>query len=130
MVLDNPNYKTAICKSVLDGKTCDYKNKCNFAHSEDEMEKYLILRRKTYKTSKCKKFHQKLFCSFGEKCHHIHYEKESEMNVKVRLFQVYNSFEANSKSRKECFPKLVNNSNDHETVNTTNYRNGERSNSI
>jgi hypothetical protein len=107
MVLDNPNYKTAICKSVLENRICEYKTKCNFAHSHEEMERYNNLKRNSYKTSLCKKFHQKFFCAFGEKCHHIHYEKETGLKLKARLFEVFKDFQNFNKTRKNCFPKLI-----------------------
>jgi len=56
----NPNFKTGICKNFYNG--CVYANKCNFAHSIDEIQPKKCLYDKKCVNERCTFFHT------GEPC--------------------------------------------------------------
>jgi len=49
-------YKTEICKNYSEMGYCPYRDKCQFAHGEDELHRTGPLPKKAYRTKKCKSF--------------------------------------------------------------------------
>jgi hypothetical protein len=39
-------YKTSLCKHFQEKKSCPFDTNCNYAHGEDELEKYLERQRR------------------------------------------------------------------------------------
>ncbi|CAK91487.1 unnamed protein product (macronuclear) [Paramecium tetraurelia] len=63
-------FKTEMCKnwSIL-GK-CNYGNKCQFAHGQNEMINRQCNQK--YKSKLCRSFHQDYVCFYGARCQFIH----------------------------------------------------------
>ncbi|KAI9224127.1 hypothetical protein BC828DRAFT_341244, partial [Blastocladiella britannica] len=59
-------YKTEICRSWEETGICRYGNKCQFAHSMDELR--TISRHPKYKTEVCRTFHEQGWCPYGRRC--------------------------------------------------------------
>uniref|UniRef100_A0A914WE81 C3H1-type domain-containing protein n=1 Tax=Plectus sambesii TaxID=2011161 RepID=A0A914WE81_9BILA len=71
----NPKlYKTELCRSWMDYGRCNYGDRCQYAHGQDE--KRPIPRHPKYKTEYCQSFHNAGYCPYGPRCHFIHTEKE------------------------------------------------------
>jgi len=64
--------KTELCKNWELYKDCYFKNKCSFAHGEEELRKKFTGNNMKYKTKKCKMFFEKLYCPFGSRCQYSH----------------------------------------------------------
>uniref|UniRef100_A0AC35TKC7 C3H1-type domain-containing protein n=1 Tax=Rhabditophanes sp. KR3021 TaxID=114890 RepID=A0AC35TKC7_9BILA len=70
----NPKlYKTELCRNWIDSGKCNYGERCQFAHSENDRRP--ILRNSKYKTSFCNNYHNNGFCCYGGRCHFIHNEE-------------------------------------------------------
>ncbi|CAD8069062.1 unnamed protein product [Paramecium sonneborni] len=72
----NTKFKTEMCKNwSLLGK-CNYSNKCQFAHGENEK----ITRQSNlkYKSKLCRSFHQDYVCFYGARCQFIHESRSVE----------------------------------------------------
>ena len=63
-------YKTELCRSWEETGTCRYGDKCQFAHSRDELR--VVDRHPKYKTEMCKTFWEKGSCPYGKRCCFIH----------------------------------------------------------
>ncbi|KAI5180168.1 butyrate response factor [Nematocida sp. AWRm80] len=63
-------YKTEICKSFESSSFCTYGDKCQFAHSLEELRD--IERHPRYKTELCKTYTAFGACSYGKRCCFIH----------------------------------------------------------
>lgn len=72
--LNDPKYKTELCKNYLKFGFCTYKGKCRYAHGEDELVSKNISN-KNYKRKRCHKFNNSGFCPYGERCQFIHFDK-------------------------------------------------------
>lgn len=66
----NPLYKTELCRSFEEFGTCRYGNKCQFAHSLDELRP--VQRHPKYKTEVCRTFATTGTCPYGTRCRFIH----------------------------------------------------------
>jgi hypothetical protein len=61
----NPKlYKTELCRSWADTGTCNYGERCQFAHGTND--KRPIPRHPKYKTEACQSYHQTGYCAYGE----------------------------------------------------------------
>ncbi|KAI5187767.1 hypothetical protein NEHOM01_2354 [Nematocida homosporus] len=69
-------YKTEICKSFENSSYCSYGEKCQFAHSLDELRD--IERHPRYKTELCKTYTALGACSYGKRCCFIHAGPEND----------------------------------------------------
>lgn len=65
-------YKTEMCRQFEENGFCKYQNRCQFAHSEEEMR--CINRHPRYKTEICKSFWDNGQCAYGKRCCFIHGE--------------------------------------------------------
>lgn len=75
----NPKlYKTELCRSWMDHGRCNYGERCQYAHGEQE--KRPIPRHPKYKTAYCQSYHQTGYCPYGPRCHFIHNEESSTLN--------------------------------------------------
>ena len=63
-------YKTEMCRSFLKNKSCEYGEKCLFAHGAQELR--TEPRHPKYKTDLCRRYHSVGFCSYGPKCQFVH----------------------------------------------------------
>ena len=61
-------FKTEMCRNWKTG-TCEYGEKCVFAHGTDELR---VISSSNYKTKKCKQFHEKGYCQYGNRCQFRH----------------------------------------------------------
>lgn len=68
--LNDPKYKTELCRSYLKNGSCSYKNKCRYAHGESELIPKMICN-KNYKKILCDKF-SKGYCPYGARCQYLH----------------------------------------------------------
>lgn len=66
----NTLYKTELCKHFMEYGTCQYNNKCQFAHGEHELRG--VLRHPKYKTAHCKAYSSTGKCQYGSRCRFIH----------------------------------------------------------
>jgi len=76
-------YKTELCRSWMESRTCKYADKCQFAHGWNELRP--VNRHPKYKTEICKAFHDNGFCPYGARCQFIHClrnETQSNTNFK------------------------------------------------
>eukprot|EP01026_Neomeris_dumetosa_P047978 TRINITY_DN4135_c0_g1_i1.p2 TRINITY_DN4135_c0_g1~~TRINITY_DN4135_c0_g1_i1.p2 ORF type:complete len:381 (+),score=11.00 TRINITY_DN4135_c0_g1_i1:277-1419(+) len=62
----NFKYKTEICTYWSETRTCQFGDKCDFAHGEDELR--LIDRHPKYKTEVCRTYAQQGYCQYGTRC--------------------------------------------------------------
>jgi len=63
-------YKTELCRSYEDSRSCKYGSKCQFAHGKEELRP--VLRHPKYKTEVCKSFYNTGTCRYGRRCRFIH----------------------------------------------------------
>ncbi|KAI5171612.1 butyrate response factor [Nematocida sp. LUAm3] len=63
-------YKTEICKSFESSNYCSYGDRCQFAHSFNELRD--VERHPRYKTELCKTYTTQGNCSYGKRCCFIH----------------------------------------------------------
>ncbi|KAI9342030.1 hypothetical protein BDR26DRAFT_802110, partial [Obelidium mucronatum] len=63
-------YKTEFCRSMEETSECRYGNKCQFAHTKDELR--LVDRHPKYKTQLCKTYFDTGDCPYGRRCCFIH----------------------------------------------------------
>lgn len=76
----NPKlYKTELCRSWMDHGRCNYGERCQYAHGEQE--KRPIPRHPKYKTEACQSYHQSGYCPYGPRCHFIHSETDLLANL-------------------------------------------------
>ncbi|VDK66121.1 unnamed protein product [Anisakis simplex] len=71
----NPKlYKTELCRSWVDHGRCNYGDRCQYAHGEEE--KRTIPRHPKYKTEYCQSYHESGYCPYGPRCHFIHNDEQ------------------------------------------------------
>ncbi|VDN25198.1 unnamed protein product [Gongylonema pulchrum] len=70
-------YKTELCRSWMECGRCNYGDKCQYAHGEEERRP--VHRHPKYKTAYCQPFHQVGYCSYGSRCHFIHNEEPASL---------------------------------------------------
>lgn len=67
--------KTELCKNWEIFGDCFYKDKCSFAHGENELRNKLLAKNEDnekYKTKPCRSFMEKGYCPFGNRCQYTH----------------------------------------------------------
>ena len=64
-------HKTEICKAWQLGKSCEFNDKCSFAHGSNELKKRYDTHKK-YKTRPCKKYATTGNCPYGQRCQFRH----------------------------------------------------------
>lgn len=65
-------YKTEICRALEETGMCRYGEKCQFAHSKDELR--VAPRHPRYKTEVCRTYWELGTCPYGKRCCFIHNE--------------------------------------------------------
>jgi len=75
-------YKTEICKSFETSSFCTYGDKCQFAHSLEELRD--IERHPRYKTELCKTYTTHGACSYGKRCCFIHAGSNSDKDTDLQ----------------------------------------------
>lgn len=73
--LNDPKYKTELCKTWSESGFCAYGNKCRFAHGKQELFNKMVNCKK-YKQKECTSFFKNNFCCYGSRCHFRHSEKK------------------------------------------------------
>uniref|UniRef100_A0A914WR99 C3H1-type domain-containing protein n=1 Tax=Plectus sambesii TaxID=2011161 RepID=A0A914WR99_9BILA len=72
-VLKNPKlFKTELCRSWMDFGRCNYGDRCQYAHGEDERRSLPRPRHPKYKTEPCVMFARYGNCAYGGGCHFVH----------------------------------------------------------
>ncbi|CAK71671.1 unnamed protein product (macronuclear) [Paramecium tetraurelia] len=69
-------FKTEMCKNWSLLGRCNYSNKCQFAHGENE--KITRQSNMKYKSKLCRSFHQEYVCFYGARCQFIHESRSVE----------------------------------------------------
>jgi hypothetical protein len=85
--LNDPKYKTELCKSWLDTNFCKYANKCRFAHGRQELSFKETIGCK-YKIKECLSFKNNGYCMYGIRCNFMHDERKLE-NIDRSYFNYY-----------------------------------------
>ncbi|XP_062328694.1 mRNA decay activator protein ZFP36 [Osmerus eperlanus] len=80
--LPSNRYKTELCRSFQENRSCKYGSKCQFAHGEDELRG--LYRHPKYKTEACRTFYNFGYCPYGARCHFIHEEKLTPLTSKFQ----------------------------------------------
>lgn len=70
----NKMYKTELCKNFEETGFCRYSDKCQFAHSRDELRQ--MERHPLYKTETCRNFSTTGHCKYGKRCCFLHIREE------------------------------------------------------
>lgn len=70
-------YKTEFCRSIEETGYCKYRDRCQFAHSMQELRE--ATRHPRYKTQICKTFWEEGHCPYGKRCCFIHNPQDSVM---------------------------------------------------
>jgi len=92
-------WKTELCRSWMEKKTCKYGDKCQFAHGSNELRP--VVRHPKYKTEICKDFRDSGFCPFGKRCRFLHNEERTNL-----VNNIYNIFRKDSGSKLPFFTKF------------------------
>lgn len=74
-MINDPKYKTELCKSWTESEFCAYGNKCRFAHGRQELFDKVINCKK-YKQKECMSFFRNKYCGYGSRCHFRHEERK------------------------------------------------------
>ena len=83
--LNDPKYKTELCKKFSDTGMCPYGSKCRFAHGKGELISKML--NSNYKKKPCKTFNENGFCPYGSRCSFKHSER-SLREVKLPFYYV------------------------------------------
>lgn len=77
----NDKYKTEMCRKIIDLGFCKYGNKCQFAHTIDEL-RYASKHRK-FKSKACNNWHKNTpgSCRYGNRCCYIHDEDDATLLI-------------------------------------------------
>lgn len=67
---ENKMYKTEMCRNFEESGVCKYSDRCQFAHSLNELRD--VERHPRYKTEICKNFLENRFCKYGKRCCFVH----------------------------------------------------------
>ena len=88
-------FKTEICKNWAEKGTCQYGNKCRFAHGSWELvpKGQLDVR---YKSKDCVSFFSTCYCPYGKRCMFKHDERSTK-----EISNIYNSILVNFPEMKE-----------------------------
>ena len=67
-------YKTEMCKNYSLKGSCPYRNKCQFAHGDEELLRFseLNCNKQNFKTKKCRSFWTNGHCPYGSRCQFSH----------------------------------------------------------
>lgn len=68
--VNNPLYKTELCRSWEEFGSCRYGSKCQFAHGREELRP--VQRHPKYKTEMCRTYASTGTCPYGTRCRFIH----------------------------------------------------------
>ncbi|CAG9538631.1 unnamed protein product [Cercopithifilaria johnstoni] len=79
-------YKTELCRTWMDCGRCNYGDKCQYAHGEEERRP--VSRHPKYKTEFCQPFHQVGYCPYGPRCNFIHNEEQPYPSLQTRRNQI------------------------------------------
>lgn len=82
--VNSSRYKTELCRPFEENGTCNYGDKCQFAHGMHELRN--LPRHPKYKTELCKTFHNTAFCPYGLRCHFVHNADERVVPQLTRPF--------------------------------------------
>ncbi|KAJ3445305.1 protein tis11 [Anaeramoeba flamelloides] len=63
-------YKTELCKYYIENGSCQFGDKCVFAHGKKELN--VRIKHLKFKTEVCKQYWENGECRFGVRCHYIH----------------------------------------------------------
>jgi len=84
--------KTELCKNWELFGDCFFKDKCSFAHGENELRNKILAKNddnEKYKTKPCRSFEEKGYCPFGNRCQYTHIVSHNRllsykaMNLKI-----------------------------------------------
>lgn len=78
----NKTKKTELCKNWEIFNDCYYKDKCSFAHGENELRNKTFFKNEKnnkYKTKPCRTFLEKTYCPFGNRCQYTHVVSRSRL---------------------------------------------------
>jgi len=70
-------YKTELCRAFDEIGTCEYGDRCLYAHGLDEL-KHLPNRHPKFKTERCSAFNDLGYCVFGQRCAFVHEHESTE----------------------------------------------------
>jgi len=70
-------YKTELCRAYDEIGTCEYGDRCLYAHGLDEL-KHLPNRHPKFKTERCSAFNDLGYCVFGQRCAFVHEHESAE----------------------------------------------------
>lgn len=87
--VNSSRYKTELCRPFVENGTCNYGDKCQFAHGAHELRN--LPRHPKYKTELCKTFHNTAFCPYGLRCHFVHNADERAVPQLSRPFSNHSS---------------------------------------
>eukprot|EP01108_Squamamoeba_japonica_P004294 TRINITY_DN3410_c0_g1_i4.p1 TRINITY_DN3410_c0_g1~~TRINITY_DN3410_c0_g1_i4.p1 ORF type:complete len:368 (-),score=114.14 TRINITY_DN3410_c0_g1_i4:29-1090(-) len=76
-------YKTELCRSWEETKSCRYGQKCQFAHGSYELRE--LPRHPKYKTELCKNYHARGHCPYATRCRFIHDELDTDKQLLAAL---------------------------------------------
>lgn len=76
-------YKTEMCRAWEETGKCKYGDRCQFAHSVDELR--IVSRHPKYKTEICRTFWEDGTCPYGKRCCFIHNEIGSPLKASFKL---------------------------------------------
>ena len=110
--------KTELCKNWEIFGDCYYKDKCSFAHGENELRNKILAKNddnEKYKTKPCRSFEEKGYCPFGNRCQYTHIVSHNRLlSYKAMNFKMANGIltEAlKNDNEKLDFMKLLENAN-------------------
>ena len=77
----NDKYKTEMCRKIIELGFCKYGDKCQFAHTIDEL-RYASKHRK-FKSKACNNWHKNTpgSCRYGNRCCYIHDEDGATLQI-------------------------------------------------
>ncbi|OQR74824.1 putative zinc finger CCCH domain-containing protein 57-like [Tropilaelaps mercedesae] len=82
--------KTELCRNISEAGSCQYEERCLFAHSEDELR--LRPTNPRFRKDKCRTFHLEGFCGYGTRCSFQHVNRDelmTELNRMVENFRIW-----------------------------------------
>ncbi|XP_003743813.1 mRNA decay activator protein ZFP36L3 [Galendromus occidentalis] len=62
--------KTELCRNISESGSCQYAERCLYAHSPDELRQRPVNAK--FRTDLCKAFHEEGFCGYGARCSFRH----------------------------------------------------------
>lgn len=100
--LDVSKYKTTMCKSWKMNGSCDYEDKCAFAHGESDLRRMPP----TFSDKMCIEMETYGTCRFGNRCRYAHSESEMKRSVFPEIPAVERKPIERKASFDEEFPEL------------------------